>query len=660
MSTKQTIAELLVAIGVDSKEAERSAARLSKSLKKAKDGAEDLGDETEKTELRLKRLGKAGDIAGNVASALSKAMLAAGAAVGGLGKAVISTGARFEKLRAQLKTATGSAENAEAALSFIKDFARNTPFQVDQITEAFVKLTNLGLEPSARALTSYGDTASAMGKELDQFIEAAADAVTGEFERLKEFGIKAKSEGDRVAFTFRGITTEVGKNSREIEEFLIGLGEQNFAGAMSEQMGTLGGLVSNLKDAFTDFMLQVAEMGPLDEFKALVEDLRDASGDKTGLARTLAKTLVQAIRTLRRVLSGDLIETLKRAASTLEFVVTNFRSFLGVIAGAKTFQAFTQIAAGFRNMGIAAGASLGPIGAIASALLALIPIALDVGNAIGDVLVKRGRLPTDGGARGGVQDGVGLGAQLEAGGVAVTSASSDLQKAERRLAKANAGSNRMSQRLARDDVREKRSILEREQKAAAKRSKELAAQRKQEAAKQQQEEKQKQAAAAREEAEFGGFDRDVASLREQLGIEGEPTKRQQRALDEGISALAEGKTLSAALKKADKRGRGGGRKKAKKKPEKKITSPTTVSEFFGAAARGELGPIAARTPATKDIEPTVAVDITNNNFSFKIDQKIAGVMDPKAAGDAAGAAIKREFDLRLAAAGQQLASNLVR
>lgn len=650
MSTKQTIAELLVAIGVDSKEAERSAARLSKSLKKAKDGAEDLGDETEKTELRLKRLGKAGDIAGNVASALSKAMLAAGAAVGGLGKAVITTGARFEKLRAQLKTATGSAENAEAALSFIKDFARNTPFQVDQITEAFVKLTNLGLEPSARALTSYGDTASAMGKELDQFIEAAADAVTGEFERLKEFGIKAKSEGDRVSFTFRGVSTEVGKNAKEIEEFLIGLGEQNFAGAMSEQMGTLGGLVSNLKDAFTDFMLQVAEMGPLEEFKGLVEDLRDASGDKTGLARTLAKTLVQAIRTLRRVLSGDLIETLKSAASTLEFVVTNFRSFLGVIAGAKTFQAFTQIAAGFRNMGIAAGASLGPIGAIASALLALIPIAIDVGNKIGETFGKAaaGNVPKLAKRVGAKTFGEEFGTGAEA--AEASAAQKDIEHELKILARGGSGVDQQlsQERLKKAERRKDRARKKFEQRRAA------------EKAAADAERKRVADAKAAEEAEFGTFDRDVASLREQLGIEGEPTKRQQRALDEGISALAEGKTLSAALKKADKRGRGGGRKKAKKKPEKKITSPTTVSEFFGAAARGELGPIAARTPSTKDIEPTVAVDITNNNFSFKIDQKIAGVMDPKAAGDAAGAAIKREFDLRLAAAGQQLASNLVR
>jgi hypothetical protein len=38
-----------------------------------------------------------------------------------------------------------------------------------------------------------------MGKDMMQMIEAVADASTGEFERLKEFGIKASKQGDQVA-----------------------------------------------------------------------------------------------------------------------------------------------------------------------------------------------------------------------------------------------------------------------------------------------------------------------------------------------------------------------------------------------------------------------------------------------------------------------------
>ena len=167
----------------------------------------------------------------------------------------------FEVLNAQLITATGSAASAGKAFEAIEDFASSTPFDLQQVTESFTKLVNLGLTPSERALVSYGDTASAMGKDLNQLIEAVADAATGEFERLKEFGIKAKSEGENVTFTFRGVKTTVKKEAAEIEEFLTKLGENNFAGAMAQRMETLDGAISNLGDEWNKLFRNISSQG---------------------------------------------------------------------------------------------------------------------------------------------------------------------------------------------------------------------------------------------------------------------------------------------------------------------------------------------------------------------------------------------------------------
>ena len=70
-----------------------------------------------------------------------------------------------------------------------------------------------------------------MGKNLMQFVEAIADAATGEFERLKEFGIKARTQGEQVSFTFQGVTTTVGKNAAEIENYLRQIGMSSLPGA---------------------------------------------------------------------------------------------------------------------------------------------------------------------------------------------------------------------------------------------------------------------------------------------------------------------------------------------------------------------------------------------------------------------------------------------
>lgn len=174
---------------------------------------------------------------------------------------LVSVQREFDVLNAGLLTATGSAENAAVAFEALQDFAKNTPYGLAQATEGFTKLVNLGLEPSERALMSYGNTAAAMGKDMSQMIEAVADATTGEFERLKEFGIKSSSEGDRVKFTFRGVTTEIGKNAAEIEQYLMALGENEFAGAMQNRMDSLDGAIAALGDSWDALWLTISQQG---------------------------------------------------------------------------------------------------------------------------------------------------------------------------------------------------------------------------------------------------------------------------------------------------------------------------------------------------------------------------------------------------------------
>lgn len=153
----------------------------------------------------------------------------------------------MQGMEAQLKTITGDWESANVELERLIGFAKQTPYDLNQSVEAFAKLTHLGLNPSERAMMSYGNTASAMGKDLMQMIEAVADASVGEFERLKEFGIKASQQGDKVRLTFQGNTTEIGKDAASIQEYLLAIGENQFAGAMEDQMTRLGAKYSNFK-----------------------------------------------------------------------------------------------------------------------------------------------------------------------------------------------------------------------------------------------------------------------------------------------------------------------------------------------------------------------------------------------------------------------------
>ena len=249
----------------------------------------------------------------------------------------------FDVLNAGLITATKSAEGAAIAFEAIQDFAATTPYDLQQATDGFTKLVNLGLTPSERALTSYGNTASAMGKDLNQMIEAVADASTMEFERLKEFGIKARQEGDNVSFTFQGVTTTVKKNAAEIEGYLMALGENQFAGAMQTRMDSLDGAMSNLGDSWNSLFREISQAGVGDAIEssvrqatAAIDELIDriASGQlQAELDAVVGKFdgFAQDIEDTMKILSS-LFETEtgiwgNTISSSVDFMIDAFRNF---------------------------------------------------------------------------------------------------------------------------------------------------------------------------------------------------------------------------------------------------------------------------------------------------------------------------------------------
>lgn len=230
------------------------------------------------------------------------------APLAGLGAIAVASAAKFETLETSLKSAfAGNEKASKAALKQITDFASKTPYQLEQVTSAFIKLKNLGLDPSERALTSYGNTASAMGKSLDQMVEAVADASTMEFERLKEFGIKAKQQGDNVSFTFRGVTTTVAKESDAIQKYLLNIGEVDFAGGMEAQSKTFAGRMSTLKDNVSLLSVEfgkiiIEAINPfIDKIGKLAESFKNLSPETKNTIVVIA-ALVAAIGPLVTVL----------------------------------------------------------------------------------------------------------------------------------------------------------------------------------------------------------------------------------------------------------------------------------------------------------------------------------------------------------------------
>jgi hypothetical protein len=175
--------------------------------------------------------------------------LATVGAFAALAKGIVDTTSRYEDLRTTLTTVEQSSAKAARAFDMLNKLAAATPFSVESLTESYIKLRNRGLQPTEQDLIALGDLAASQGKELDQVTEAMLDALTGENERLKEFGIQASKAGDQVTFAFKGVQTTVAATPEAIQGAILAFGRMDgVAGGMAARSQTLSGQVSTLRD----------------------------------------------------------------------------------------------------------------------------------------------------------------------------------------------------------------------------------------------------------------------------------------------------------------------------------------------------------------------------------------------------------------------------
>lgn len=274
--------------------------------------------------------------------------------------------AEFDRLHAGLVTVTGSLPQANAEFARLEEFATRTPYQLTEVVTAFNRLSALNLDASSASLESYGNTASAMGKSMMDMIEAVADASTGEFERLKEFGIKARQEGDKVIFTFRGVSTEVSKDATAIQQYLLKIGQTDFAGGMARQMDTIGGAASNFADQYDKMVRTVGQKLPIQEgietataaLKLLTENL-DAVAVGFGVMAASAAT--QTI-----IANIGAITTAVRTLAASTALATGGMSLLLGVGAVALYEAGTMLADALDETGESAAAAGGAMEMMAS------------------------------------------------------------------------------------------------------------------------------------------------------------------------------------------------------------------------------------------------------------------------------------------------------
>lgn len=255
---------------------------------------------------------------------LSKTVIGLGAAYAGFtglksfAEDIIKTRMEYEKMEAAL-SATVGAEDAGKVFKSLQQFAKDTPFTLEQVTTSYQRLVNLGLNPSKEAMLAYGNIAAGIpNKSITDFIEAVADAVTGENERLKEFGIKASKNGDMVSYTFQGVTKTIKATKENIEAYLTSVGKSFANGkALENQAATMSGRLAALGDTYDQLKNNIAKssgaasvfgdtIGKVTDFVSYLNDLfeSDAISSYVDAFKTSFQPLVDLFNTLKTLAEG--------------------------------------------------------------------------------------------------------------------------------------------------------------------------------------------------------------------------------------------------------------------------------------------------------------------------------------------------------------------
>ena len=251
---------------------------------------------------------------------------------------VVKTSMEFEDLGATLRAVTGSAQTAAISMELITRFTAGTPFQLQNVSRAFVTLLNAGITPTTDVLQDFGNIAAAFGKDISQIAQATFNATTGEMEMLKQFGIKAKLEGDKITMIFKEKETTIGRNSDEIVGYLRNIAQENYATALEERLNTVSGAMTVLKDNISLVFKAVGEGGLNSALTETTKELIDMTAQGIEPARKAGRAIAIAFDRLKEVL-GFVIQNIRSLVSA--FVV-----YMTLKVGAITIQtaiAFNQL-----------------------------------------------------------------------------------------------------------------------------------------------------------------------------------------------------------------------------------------------------------------------------------------------------------------------------
>jgi len=258
------------------------------------------------------------------------AAIGAAAAIGGITiavKQIAQVGMAFEDLQISLNTVFGGIRGGQDAFDAVIDFAKTTPFQIEDVTKAFIRLKSAGLEPDIEMLKTFGDAASIAGNATEAFaalVKIASKATGGglgleELEQLETQGIAVYPILQKQLGLTRDKIAEFGKSTKGaalvIKALQKGLKETT-GGTMAARMDNLSTKSSNLEIAFKQLALEIFQGGLGNMLKGLTDRMSGFVDSITNALRKMNEAKAVTENVSSAVLRASRDEAMVAAGTT--------------------------------------------------------------------------------------------------------------------------------------------------------------------------------------------------------------------------------------------------------------------------------------------------------------------------------------------------------
>ncbi|WP_323914414.1 tape measure protein [Aeromonas veronii] len=237
--------------------------------------------------------------------------------------AMFQTGDQAERLDVQLKAVMGSIAGGKEASAWIQGFAKNTPLQLSEVTQVFVRLKAFGIDPMAGAMQGIVDQAFKLGGGFEE-VQGISLALGQAWAKQKLQGEEILQLIERGVPVWQMLEQVTGKNTAELQKLSEAgkLGRDTISalmneiaaqsrGAAADNMSLLSGLISNAQDNLAKFYRMVAENGALAWLKNQLANLNAEfeAMARDGRLQEWAKRLSEGFITMGETLKS-LIQTL--------------------------------------------------------------------------------------------------------------------------------------------------------------------------------------------------------------------------------------------------------------------------------------------------------------------------------------------------------------